>query len=286
MDVSILTVTWNSSEYIIRQMKSVKEAAGEFAVEQLIADNHSTDGTVAPVLQKFPDAKLKVFDTNLGFSRANNFLSKQASGKYFLLLNPDVELEANSLSELVKFIDQNPKIGIVGGLLVTKNGEVKKDSLPRRFPKIFDQALIVLKIGRFFPSLLNKYQPANFDISVPQKVDSVQGAAMLVRKELVEKIGNLLDERFYIWFEDVDLCREAVKQGYEVWFYPEAKAVDFGGRSFAKQRFFWKQKEFIRSLIKYFWKWNERFSAALIFLLAPLVIIVAWVYDLSHDYEA
>ncbi|MFA6490737.1 MAG: glycosyltransferase family 2 protein [Candidatus Magasanikbacteria bacterium] len=283
MDVSILTVTWNSADFVLRQFESVKKGSDGLSYEQLVADNNSVDGTVTEIRKKFPDLALTVFSKNLGFAAANNELVKKSSGKYFLLLNPDMEVGEGSLKKLIEFAKQHPKAGIVGGVLYNEAGVIKNNALPRRFPKFFDQLVILLKIHHIFPKLLNEYLQTGFDFSKAQAVDSVQGSFMLVSREVYSKLGKLFDERFFIWFEDVDLCQEAKKLGYEVWFTPDAKAIDFGGRSFAKQKLFWKQYQFAKSLINYFFKWESFLAGICLAIIAAFVLAVTWVIDLVHD---
>lgn len=256
MRVSILTVTWNSAAHIAEQIASVREAAVGLEVEQLVADNSSNDGTVDILRKKFSNLFLLAFDKNNGFGYANNELAKKASGEYFLLLNPDMKLSPGSLLPLVAWADQHPKAGIIGGKLINPDGDVNLNAGPRRFPSLFEELIILLKLPHIFPSILNSYLMRGFDFEAPQRVDSVQGAFMLVRREVHNRLERLFDPRYFIWFEDVDLCREARRLGYEVWYTPIVSAVDYGGRSFRQKPFLWKQKNFIVSMFKYFQKWG------------------------------
>lgn len=172
------------------------------------------------------------------------------------MLNPDLQVFPGSIKKIFDFAEQHEKAGIVGGRLLDADGKGKVNALPRRFPTIFDQLVILLKLHHIFPFLLDRYLRKDFDASIAQQVDSVQGAFMMIRRDLCVQIGRLFDERYYIWFEDVDLCREAIKHGFEVWYAPIDSAKDYGGRSFAKQSLLWKQMNFFRSMYKYFKKWG------------------------------
>ncbi|MEK7624973.1 MAG: glycosyltransferase family 2 protein [Patescibacteria group bacterium] len=256
MLVSVLTVTWNSVKHIADQINSVQEAAEGVEYEQLIADNASKDGTITVVRQKFPNLFFLSFGENKGFGFANNELAKNAKGKYLLLLNPDMKLERGSLARLVAWADDHPRAGVIGCTLLNSNGEFNKKTAPRRFPRLLDQLLILSKLPHVFPFLVGRYMMSDIDHEVDQRVDAVQGSLMLVRRELYEKLGRLFDPRYFIWFEDVDLCREAAARGFEVWYTPVVRAVDLGGRSFQRRSFLWKQKNFIVSLFRYFQKWG------------------------------
>lgn len=256
MDVSVLTVTWNSAEHIAEQIISVREAATGIQFEQLIADNASGDGTITIIRQKFPNVIFLSFKENKGFGFANNELAKKAKGKYLLLLNPDMKMESGSLAKLISWADRHPRAGIIGSTLLNPDGSFNRKTAPRRFPTLFDQLAILLKIPHFFPSLISRYLMKSFDYRVDQQVDAVQGSFMLVRRELYEKLRHLFDPRYFIWFEDVDLCREAVVHDFEVWYTPSIHVIDFGGQSFKRRSFGWKQKNYFIAMSKYFLKWG------------------------------
>lgn len=256
MDVSVLTVTSNSVDHIAEQISSVALFGRDFAVEQLIADNASDDGTVTVIRRKSPDLPLTVYKENRGFGAANNDLATRATGRYFLLLNPDMKIMPGSMVSLVAWADTHSQAGIVSCKLVDQDGNFNTKTAPRRFPTVFDQLVILFKLHHLFPRLLDNYLMRNFDTEKEQPVDSVQGSFMLVRRELYEKLGHLFDPRYFIWFEDVDLCREAKRLGYEVWYVPSVSCIDYGGRSFAQRGFFWKQLQFMKSLFSYFMKWG------------------------------
>ncbi len=256
MKVSVITVTWNSKDFILQQIQSVKNAAAHIQVEQIIVDNQSEDGTAELIQKNFPEITVIVNSENKGFGRANNQAVNISKGDYLLFLNPDMELEAGSLDILVDWMEKNSSVGIVGPKLVTKKGVINLSSVPRRFPRIWEQLAIVFKLPHIFPSLLDDYLLTGFDSNREQLVDSVQGSCMLVRRELIEKLGFAFDPRYFIWFEDVDLCREARRLGYEVTYTPVVSAIDYGGQSFKKRNTWWKQKQYIRSMLTYFRKWG------------------------------
>ena len=255
MDLSVITVTWNSGEKIERQMQSVALACQAISWEQIVVDNNSADNTVSAV-QKFPGVKLIINQENKGFGAANNQAWREAVGRYILFLNPDMRAEAGSFDKLVRFMDTHPAAGIVGCKLVTEAGELNPATTPRRFPTLFNQMVIVSKLHHFFPQLLDKYRFADFDAGRELAVSSVQGSFMLVRRELLNKLGWAFDPRYFIWFEDVDLCREAKRLGYKVIYTPSVSCVDYAGDSFKKRSTWWKQKQFIKSMVKYFIKWG------------------------------
>jgi GT2 family glycosyltransferase len=281
MDISVITVTWNSKQHIGKQIASVQRAVKNLAVEQIIVDNASTDGTADDVAQNFPGLKLIRNTTNVGFAKANNQALGQASGEYLLFLNPDTELSEGALETLVTYMRSNPKVGIVSPLLTTPSGEVNTEALPRRFPTWRDQAVILLKLHHLFPGLLATYLFKDINPREEQMVDSVRGSCMLIRRSLTEALGFAFDPRYFIWFEDVDLCREAWVRDWSVVYLPSATAVDLVGQSFAKRTSVWKQRHFSLSMYRYFKKWETAPATLLIAVLRPLSIFLVYIYSFS-----
>lgn len=262
MDLSVITVTWNSAEHIAEQIRSVAKGCKNISYEQIIIDNGSTDETVSVVETRFiASVRLIKNDHNAGFAAANNLGYKESRGEFLLFLNPDMVVQPGSLDILVDWMRKHPGVGIAGCKLVNEQGQVNsaagyKSALPRRFPTLWNQLLVILKIHHLFPSVLDAYLYKGFDKNKEQEVDSVRGSFMCVRRALLEKLGWAFDPRYYIWFEDVDLCREAKRHGFKVVYTPVISCVDRVGKSFVKRSLLWKQFQLIRSMIKYFWKWR------------------------------
>jgi len=280
MDISIITVTWNNKENIKEQIESVKSACQKNSFEQILIDNGSTDGTVDFIVQNFPEVKIIINKENLGFAAANNQGARIAQGGFLLFLNPDMRLEADSLNKLIEWFRARPDVGLVGLKLTDENGNFNTCAAPRRFPTILNQlATIFFKIHRFCPSVLNNYLMKDFNTEIEQEVDSVRGSFMLARRALIEKLGWAFDPRYFIWFEDVDLCREAKLLGYKVMYTPFISAVDFVGQSFKKQDTYWKQKNFTKSMLRYFQKWEPWYKWIWLGLARGLVLPVLWLRE-------
>lgn len=255
IDLSVITVTWNSAEKIESQILSVAMGYRNITCEAIVVDNNSSDNTVE-VVKRFKNVKLIENKENRGFGAANNQGMGIAEGRYILFLNPDMKVGMSTLDRMVDFMDQNEAVGIAGCKLVNEEGRVNLMTTPRRFPKLWEQLAIVFKLPHLFPHLLDNYLFRDFDPDKVQEVDSVQGAFMIVRRDLIEQLGWAFDPRYYIWFEDVDLCREAKKNGYKVMYTPNATCIDYAGQSFKKRTTWWKQKQYIKSMLKYFLKWG------------------------------
>jgi len=273
MDLSIITVAWNSDKFISEQLRSVFDSTGDFKFEIFVVDNNSSDNTVSVIKKNFPQVKLIVNSSNNGFAKANNQAIEESSGRYVLLLNPDMRVFPETLSDMVKYMDTHPYALVAGCKLIDQEG--KNVPHVRRFPRLFDQLMILLKVPHLFPGVLNKYLMRDFDYENEAQVDSIRGSFFMIRREVIDQLGGL-DERFFIWFEEVDYCKQAADRGMKVVYTPTVKCVDYVGKSFALVGGLKKQKYFTRSMVQYFKKWHP-WKASLIIIARPFAIAVAWI---------
>lgn len=283
IQLSVITVTWNSAELIEQQIRSVLLGCKDITCEQIIVDNASRDATVSLIQEKFPQVKLIANERNEGFPAANNQAFHIASGEFLLFLNPDMRVEKESLDTMYEWMKAHTDVGIASVKLLDEKGLLNDDAQPRRFPRLFEQLLLLLKVPHVFPHLLDGYLMKGFDAQKEQEVDSVRGSFMLMRREFVQKLGFAFDPRYFIWYEDVDICREAKKQGLKVMYTPVISCVDFVGQSFKKRDTLWKQKNFTRSMLTYFQKWEPWWKWMWIALLRPLGIGMAYISDAVQE---
>lgn len=276
MRLSIITVTWNSAALIRDQIKSVSAGCKKISFEEIIVDNASTDNTAGIIETEFSRVKLLKNSNNTGFAFPNNQAAKIAQGDFLLFLNPDMRVEEGSLDTIVDWMEKNPDVGLASCKLLDEHGNLNKDALPRRFPGLLDQAAIILKLPHLFPKITDKYLFKDFNPSIEQEVDTVRGSFMIMRRELYEKLGWAFDPRYFIWFEDVDLCREVKKLGSKVVYTPIISCVDYVGQSFKQRATVWKQKQFTASMLLYFQKWEPWYKWMWILLLRPIGIFMAW----------
>ncbi|OGH85027.1 MAG: hypothetical protein A2294_01890 [Candidatus Magasanikbacteria bacterium RIFOXYB2_FULL_38_10] len=279
MKISIITVPWNSKEKIGQQIESVRKAATGLEFEEIAIDNASSDGTADFIRQNFLQVKLVANDKNVGFAAANNQGLKIAQGEYILFLNPDMKCEENSLGKLIDYMEKNRETGIVSCKLDNERGEFNPNAGPRRFPTVLNQLAIILKLPHFFPSLLDNYLMKDFDPEKEQEVDSVRGSFMLIRRSVLQKLGWAFDPRYFIWFEDVDLCHEVKKMGLKVMYVPFVSCVDYVGQSFKQRDSFWKQKNFTLSVLKYFQKWEPWYKWIWVYKARAIVLAGMWVKE-------
>ena len=160
----------------------------------------------------------------------------------------------------------NQQAAVSSFRLVNEKGETIKHV--RRFPSLFDQLMVILKVPHFLPFVLNRYLYSNFNYDKEARVDSVRGAFFLINKKVWQEISNqewpLLDERYFIWFEEVDFCKQVYQNGGEVWYSPAATCLDYIGASFGQVKVNTKQKYFEESMIKYFKKWKDNYQVVIL----------------------
>ncbi|MBI5655236.1 glycosyltransferase [Candidatus Uhrbacteria bacterium] len=271
-DLRIVIVSWNVSDLLEKNLLSLPKACEGLDWECVVVDNASSDDSVAIAesigARHAVPLRVTRNTQNLGFAKACNIGAQGADARYVLFLNPDTECPAGSLTKLVKLADERPRAGILGPKLVYPDGRVQASV--RRFPGVWDQAALVLKLAHFMPWLpvLKRYSGADVDLEKEQSVDQVMGACFLVRKELIDqKLGY--DERYFIWMEEVDFCKTAKVEGWDVVYLPQVTVVHHLGQSFAKEFQPLRQRYFTTSLKRYFAKWHPGWRYWLIAVVVP-----------------
>ncbi len=264
-DLSIIIVSWNVKDKLQKNLEHLFNSRGNFEMEVFVVDNNSQDDSAEMVNKNFEQVRLIRNTKNLGFAKANNQAIKRAQGRYILLLNPDMRVYSDTLEKMLSFMDDRPGVGIGGCLLENE----KKEIVPhiRRFPKLKDQLAIVLKLPHIYPKILDNYLQSDFDYSKESEVDSIRGSFFMIRKETLKQVGDL-DERFFIWFEEVDYCRRCKQSGWKTMYNPQARCIDYVGRSFSLLKRGVTQEYFRDSMLKYFRKWHPWWQY--------VVLYVAW----------
>ncbi len=217
MKLSIIILSYNTKNLTFSCIRSVidqyKKNIENREVEIIVVDNASIDGTVQK-LKKLNGIKLIQNKKNFGFSKGNNIGAKIALGKYLLFLNSDTQVKDRGFFEMIKFLDDNPKIGILGAKLLNRNGESQKSA--GKFYNLFILFLSLLGLERFG---IVKKSPSEI-----KKVDWVSGASLMIRKDLFKRLKGF-DERIFMYMEDVELCFRAKKLGFLTYFFPKIKLI-------------------------------------------------------------
>jgi len=229
-DVSIVIVSFNTRDLLRECLLSVFRTVGSLQIQVIVVDNASTDGSAAMVEQEFPDAVLIRSNVNLGFGGANNLGFQSARGRYVVLLNSDAFLTAGSLERSVAHMDANPQAGIAGGRLVGPDGSLQPSG--RMFPTVLNDLIVLSGLAARFPRsrFFGRFDRTWADEHKPAEVDWVPGAYSIIRAEALADVGNF-DPRFFLYYEEVDLCRRMKQRGYSVWYWPDVTVVHIGGES-------------------------------------------------------
>lgn len=228
--VSVVVVSWNTREALARCLSSVAADPVGAAAELWVVDNASADRSAEMVVRRFPGAHLIVNDANLGFAAACNQALTRATGRVVVLLNSDATLEAGALERLCQVLYDRPSIGVVGALLVGPDGRAQRcyGQIPGvgAFVSEMLGATRVPGLRRLLPAVATapRRQERGRDVGY------VSGACLAFRRELLDVVG-LLDERYFLYFEETDLCLRAHRAGLEVWFDPAARAYHQGQAS-------------------------------------------------------
>jgi GT2 family glycosyltransferase/lipopolysaccharide/colanic/teichoic acid biosynthesis glycosyltransferase len=254
-DLSIVVVGYNSRDELRSCLASIREHAGRVAVETIVVDNESSDGTAACVRREFPGVRVFENTANLGYSRAVNQGIRESRGRYILILNPDVVVRAGALGRLVEFMDAHPDGGMAGAKLLNPDGSVQ-DSC-RRFHTFWTLILRRTPLGRAFPRsrALSRYLMRDFDHNESREVEWLLGACMIARRAALEDIG-LMDERFFMYFEDVDWCYRTSKSGWKVYYVADAVMEHRHARESARPGISRQLLVHIVSLFHFYEKWG------------------------------
>lgn len=228
-DVSVVIVSFNTRDLLSECLASVYQQEG-VSMEVLVVDNASRDGSAQMVLEKFPHARLTASKTNLGFAGANNVAFAQARGRYVVLLNSDAFLRPDTLRQAVALMDAAPGIGLLGGLLVGRDGSWQPSA--RLFPSVINDVLTITGLsGKFRHSrIFGRVDRTWADPKESADTDWVPGAFSVVRRDVLETVGYF-DERFFLYYEEVDLCRRIKAAGYRIAYRPELEVIHIGGES-------------------------------------------------------
>jgi GT2 family glycosyltransferase len=240
--LSIVTVTWNSEEDIAECLGSIYNNfydESKLKVQTIVVDNNSSDNSVAVVenfIKVFPhDIKLIKNKENYGYTKGCNHGIKESYGDFVMLLNPDTQIQTDGLLKLVEYLKSRDDVGAIAPLLYTRNKTIQFSC--RKFPRYIDLIFEVSALSTIFPSsrFFSRWKMKYFGHNEIAEVEQPMAAALMIKGDLLRKM-NYLDERFYMFFNDIDICKQIYNQGYKIVFYPEATVYHKIGTSILKDR--------------------------------------------------
>ena len=229
-DLSVGVVSWNTRDLLCQCLESVYNTSDGPAPEVTVVDNASSDGSPEMVAFRFPRARLVRNRVNLGFAAACNLAYKHSAGRYFLLLNSDTIVLDDALKMLMGFMDAHPEAGAAGAKLLNRDGTLQRSC--SRFPGVLTELFDALYLSKLFPRsrLFGGYSMSYWDFDEVREVDFVGGSCLILRREALEEVG-LLDESFFMYTEEADLCYRLWQRDWAVYYCPDAKVVHLGGES-------------------------------------------------------
>jgi GT2 family glycosyltransferase len=232
MDISVVIVAWNAKRYLEKCLQSLEAAPPRRTMETFVVDNASTDRTSEMIETRFPWVKLIKSQENLGFSKGNNVAIRQCQGRYVALVNPDVIVLPGCLDALADFLDQHPKAGNVGPRVF--NPDMTQQTTCRRFPTLWNNFCSAIGLATkftnspFFAGEQMFFCPHDRTLAV----DVLVGCFSFIRRETFQEVG-LLDEGLFMYGDDLDWCRRCWNAGWDVVFYPGARAIHDRGKTTA-----------------------------------------------------
>ncbi|OGB87788.1 hypothetical protein A3J44_02080 [candidate division WOR-1 bacterium RIFCSPHIGHO2_02_FULL_45_12] len=231
VDLSIIIVSWNVAYLLKECLTSIYANREKLNIETFVVDNASKDNTCQMVKDGFPQVKLIANKDNLGFPKANNQAIRQSSGKYVLVLNPDTIIRPQAFKNMIQFMEDTSKCGALGPKLLNPDGSLQLSC--RTFPTLKTQLYTSLFLDSLLPKtkLFGRHLMGYWQHNEVKEVDQPMGAAILFRKETLDKVG-LFDENIFIFSDEVDLCFRIKKAGWKIFFTPGAQIVHYGGQSF------------------------------------------------------
>ncbi|MCX7785720.1 MAG: glycosyltransferase family 2 protein [candidate division WOR-3 bacterium] len=230
--VSILIITWNSKKYLKPCLDSIllQEQFKFFDYEIVVIDNNSQDGTVNIIEKSYSQVRLIKNAVNVGYAKANNQGIKIIRSEYILLLNPDTILRDNFFPPLIEYLKQNPRVGAIAPKILNPDLTIQ-DSV-RAFPSYSILLWELTGLSRLFPQhkTFGRWRMKYFDYNQISEIDQPMASCLLVRKEAIEQIGGF-DERFPMFYNDVDFCLRLKRAGWKIVYFPDSSVIHYRGAS-------------------------------------------------------
>ncbi|MFN8522725.1 MAG: glycosyltransferase family 2 protein [Chloroflexota bacterium] len=280
LDVSVVVVSYNTRDILARCLASIERAiaagAGRLSAEVFVVDNASADGSARMVAERFPGFTLIASERNEGFGRANNRAFRRSRGRYLLMLNPDTEIAPDGIRQLIDFADAHPRAGAVGGRVEYANGSLQHSAF--RFPDLAQAFFGFFDVIPINSPINGRHAPTQYNH--PFRAQHLLGACLLLRREALLDVG-LLDPRFFMYFEETDLCRRLADAGWDLLYTPAARVMHLSAASTTavNERM---SIEFGRSQALYYRKHHGPVS----YLLFKLIVCAGLGYRLARSTRA
>jgi GT2 family glycosyltransferase len=232
--ISVIIVNYNVREFILQSLYSIDKALKDISHEIVVIDNASIDGSIQEIQKHFPSVHMIINEKNIGFSAANNQGFKKASGDYLVLINPDTIVQEDTFSKLLKFMEKTPDAGAVSCKILNPDGSFSIDcrhSVPTPLTAFWK----ITGLSRLFPKsrIFGRYNLTFLDPEETNVVEAISGSFMFIRRETFNQVGYL-DERFFMYCEDIDYCHRINQTGWKIYYLPTSNIIHYKGESTKK----------------------------------------------------
>lgn len=277
MKLSIIIALYNSKDVIEVTLDAVYASQVNFDYEVILVDDHSPQDELELITEKYlskPElaAKTQIYrnEVNVGFGRTNNVGMEKSKGDYILLLNSDTKLEPNNLQVMVDFMESRPDVGASTCKLIMRNGEIDKASR-RAEPNLARSFFRLFGFQTLFPKLFGGYNLLNSDPNQEGEIDACSGAYMMMSRKAYE-VSKGFDPRYFMYAEDLDLCRTIRESGLKIWWYPKTSCYHYRGQSTKKT-----PQKMLRAFYQANWIYYKKwYSRKYFYLMDPFVYLANW----------
>lgn len=257
--LSIVIVTWNGKRYALECLEALHRYESAISPEIIVVDNGSSDGTPAAIRERFPDVRVIENEANFGFAKANNIGMAVSRGKYVCLVNSDVVIPPGCFEKMIEFMDANSDVGLLGPRMLSPTGGIGASVM--RLPTVWNTLCCALGLHRIASEskLLGGFEMAGYPYNTIDDVEVLTGWFWMIPRAALQQVGGL-DERFFMYGEDIDWCQRFHEAGWRVVFFPNAEALHYGAASSgeAPTRFYVEMR---RANLQYFRKHHGRLGA-------------------------
>lgn len=281
MDLSVIIVNWNTVTLLRNCLYTVYEKVSDISFEVIVVDNASEDDSAAMVRDQFPEANLIVNDSNLGFASANNIGIMASKGRHILLLNSDTLVLDDVIQNSVAYLDQNKNCAAMGCKVLNQDCTIQPST--SLFPGVKPLILQTLGLDRlgFLPAL-QRYRVKNIDPAAVNRVETISGCYLMVKKAVIDQIGGL-DEDFFFFGEETDWCERLRQHGHELHYAPVGQIIHLGGGS-SRPLKYTRDLMLTQATVRLHRKHKGLWSALLVFLILWLFNASRWGYWAVHSW--
>jgi GT2 family glycosyltransferase len=284
-NISIIIVNYNVRDYLYNCLQSIRAASEGLEIETIVVDNDSSDGSVEYLRPRFPEVNFIETGENLGFGRANNLGFDNASGKYFLILNPDTIIREDTLKSMFEFMENDTETGIAGCKVLNEDGTFQ-EQCRRGFPTPWASFSKLFGLQKLFPKskLFSGYNLTYLPVDETYEVDAVIGAFMFARAEIIRDLKGF-DPEFFMYGEDLDLCYRTQKSGYKIKYFHETSIIHYKGES-TKRSSINEIRHFYQAMEIFARKHFSGFGFFLLFLRTGIYIrgAISYIGKYSRDF--